>query len=56
MMRAGIVAILLVMLFYIVASGLALFAVTRDKNKPAVTREMGDKPQVKKRNKNKNKV
>lgn len=58
MMRAGIVAILLVVLFYIVASGLALFAVTRDKNKPAVTREMSDKPQpqVKKRNKNKNKV
>ena len=55
-MRAGIVAILLVVLFYIVASGLALFAVTRDKNKQAVTREMSDKPQVKKRNKNKNKV
>ena len=38
MMRAGIVAIVLVTLFYIVASGLALFAVTRDKNKPAVIR------------------
>jgi len=55
MMRAGIVAILLVVLFYIVASGLALFAVNRERNKPVVTREMGDKPQVKKRNKNKKK-
>ena len=54
-MRAGIVAILLVVLFYIVASGLALFVVNRERNKQAVTREMSDKPQVKKRNKNKKK-
>ena len=53
MMRAGIVAILLVVLFYIVASGLALFAVRRERKKPAATREIGDKPHVKKRNKNK---